>query len=1081
MGATTGYIRFPTIHADTIVFVAEDALFTVAATGGVARRLTTAPGAASFPFLSPDGRQVAYAARDEGPQEVYVMPAVGGTSTRVTHLGVLATQPVAWSADGKRIVVRSSAARPFLAHMALYEVAPGGHPVELAVGPARAIARQPRGKGVVLGINTGDPARWKRYRGGTAGRLWIDAQGTGAFKSLIDLPGNLGAPMWIAGRIYFISDHEGHGNLYSCTPTGRGLRRHTDHDSHYARYASSDGRRIVYHAGADLYLYDPQTDEARLVPVTLQSDRRGRARRFSSAARHLEDADLHPQAHSLALNVRGGAYTLALWEGAVARHGTMSSERRRLTRWLPDGKRLVTLSDARGEEELLLWKADGTGRAKRIRVDIGRALDVLVAPKGADRLAVANHRQEVHLVDLKTGKSALVDRSPHHRIQGLSWSPDGRWLAYAKYVTSQAASIHLYDTRLRKVHEITTPDFIDLSPSFDPEGKYLYFLSHRVFDPVYDTQQFNLGFPRGVLPCLIPLDRDTPSPFDDAARAPKPVGSAGDKGAGKKDAGKKGAKGGDETAVHLDGIRDRVVGFPVPEQRYVRVLAARGRVLLLSDPVRGFLTPDAGNAKSGTRRLQACILDTGKVETVSEGVSDVAVGPGGTAMVLQMGQRLRVVPSSTLAKDFSSRGEASRESGWIDLERLRVELDPGLEWGQMFDEAWRLQRDHFWVEDMTQVDWDDVHARYRPLVDRVATRGEFSDLMWEMQGELGTSHCYEMGGDYSPPPAWYQGVLGADIGWSARRKRWIVERVPQGDSWTESASSPLARPGLGIKVGDELVEVNGQALSAKVSPAMCLVNQARRAVQLTVRRGTRVRRLSVRTLATDQALRYRDWVEGNRERVHKATRGRVGYVHIPNMGPLGFSEFHRYFPREVNREGLIVDVRYNGGGHVSQLLLEKLRRKRIAYGSSRWMGVDSYPSDAPMGPLVCLTNEFAGSDGDIFSHGWKLYGLGPLIGKRTWGGVVGIWPRHALADGTVTTQPEFAHWFVDTGWGVENYGTDPDIEVDIAPQDWAAGRDPQLDRGLAEIEKIIRREKPKIPNMQPRPNLKAPRLPKRSR
>ncbi len=1078
MAQQAGYYMQPTIHGDTIVFVCEDDLWTVSAEGGVARRLTTDRGPVAFPRLSPDGKHLAYAARDEGPAEVYVMDAEGGPSERVTHLGGMLTAPVGWTPDGKKVVARSNAGQAFLGITLLYEIKPGGHPKTLPVGPARYIDWQPDGKGVVLGINTGDPGRWKRYKGGTAGQIWIDRKGDGKFKPLIRPDGNLGNPMWIGKRIYFVSDHEGHGNLYSCTPTGRGLTRHTDHEDYFARFPSSDGKRIVYHAGADLYVFDPATDETRKVDVRMQSARTGCKQRYVQAARFLESADLHPEGRGIALTVRGGAYTMPLFEGAPLRHGDVSSERRRLTRWLPDGKRVVMLGDASGEEALVVAKADGSGRPKVIKGDFGRTLDMVVAPKG-DRVALTSQRQDVRVVDLKTGKDVEVERSPHHRTGGMSWSPDGRWLAYSFFTSRSSASIRLYDTQRKKVHEITRPDFIDFSPSFDPDGKYLCFLSHRVYDPVYDNQYFDLGFPRGVQPCLVTLTADTPSPFSAATRTPQ--GPAGVKTPPPKD--KKDAKDNDGAVrIDLAGIQDRIVAFPVGEQRYSRIEAGKGRVFFSHHPVEGFLNVhwSAQGAPPAKQVLQVHTFADQKTETWMNGITGFALSSDRRSILVRVGYRLRALSTMLGPKEIPAKGDAGRESGWLDVERLRVQVDPTAEWGQMFDEMWRLQRDQFWEPGMSQVDWQDVHDRYRPLVKRVATRSEFSDLAWELQGELGTSHSYEMGGDYAPTPGWHQGQLGADITWSARKKRWVVKRIPRGDSWVRTSSSPLAAPGLGIREGDELLAVDGRKVGAKVSPAMCLVNQSGKAVRLTVARdGKKKRDVVVQTLGSEQMLRYRDWVEANRERVHKATRGKVGYVHVPNMGPWGFSEFHRYYQQEVDRPGLIVDVRYNGGGHVSQLLLQKLRRKRIGYGPSRHMGTDSYPDAAPMGPMVCITNEFAGSDGDIFSHSWKLYGLGPLVGKRTWGGVVGIWPRHALVDGTIPTQPEFAHWFEDVGYGVENYGTDPDIEVDIKPQDWKAGKDPQMERALTEIEKLIKTMKPKVPSMKPLPNLKPPRLGKR--
>ncbi|MGD8394510.1 MAG: PDZ domain-containing protein, partial [Candidatus Eiseniibacteriota bacterium] len=495
------------------------------------------------------------------------------------------------------------------------------------------------------------------------------------------------------------------------------------------------------------------------------------------------------------------------------------------------------------------------------------------------------------------------------------------------------------------------------------------------------------------------------------------------------------------------------------------------------------------------RKLEAYDLEQQKTVQVAPGISDFRMAARGNALVLRIGNRLRVLPPGVKSEALPKGDRPGRESGWIDLDRVRVEVVPGAEWRQMFREAWRLQRDHFWTPDMSGLDWQQVHDRYLPLVDRVATRSEFSDLIWEMQGELGTSHCYELGGDYRPSPRWMQGHLGADLELDPQRGRWRIAGIPRGDSWDESRCSPLAAPGVALAPGDEILAIDGEPVGREVSPYERLVYKAKQRVELTVRsaaparrRGGRGRRAApaaertviVTTLGSEYGLRYRDWVERNRARVHAETDGRIGYVHVPNMGPVGYAEFHRYYMREVLRDGLIIDVRYNGGGHVSQLLLEKLLRRRVGYDETRWGQPEPYPSDAPAGPMVALTNEYAGSDGDIFSHCFKLYGLGPLIGKRTWGGVVGIWPRHGLIDGTITTQPEFAFWFEDVGWGVENYGTDPDIEVEIRPQDHAAGSDPQMDRAIREVERLMRRQPPNRPLFGERPRLRpaglAPRV-----
>jgi tricorn protease len=544
-------------------------------------------------------------------------------------------------------------------------------------------------------------------------------------------------------------------------------------------------------------------------------------------------------------------------------------------------------------------------------------------------------------------------------------------------------------------------------------------------------------------------------------------------------------KGPVEVRIDLEGLADRVLAFPVPEGRYGRVVGAGGRVLFSSYPVEGSLDREwASTAEpKAVGRLHAFSFETQRSETVAEKVTGFATSLDGQVVAVRSGNRVRAIPAAIDAKagrahSDGTKAEPGRESGWIDLGRLRVPVVPGEEWRQMFREAWRLQRDHFWTPDMSGVDWEDVHDRYLPLVERVGSRAELSDLLWEMQGELGTSHCYELGGDYRPEPAWFHGFLGADVDQDRKTGAWRVSKVLRGDSWDPKRAGPLAAPGVAVREGDEILRVGGQEVTREVSPHRLLVHLPESEVSLTVRRGKGApRTVTVRTLRDESGVRYRDWVEENRARVHRETGGRCGYVHVINMGPIGFAEFHRYYASEVDRDALIVDIRWNGGGHVSQLLLEKLARKRIAYNASRWQRPASYPEDAPVGPMVAITNENAGSDGDIFSHSWKLHRLGPLIGKRTWGGVVGIWPRHALADGTITTQPEFAWWFQDVGWKVEGYGTDPDVEVEIRPQDHRAGRDTQLERAIAEAKRLLRESPGAIPNLEDRPRRRPPKLP----
>ena len=1065
----TGYLRHPTLHDDAIVFVSDDDLWRVASSGGTARRLTAGLSEPSTPALSPDGRWIAFVGRDEQHAEVYLMASDGGPARRLTWLGPdVAVR--GWTREGKILFV-STYGPPFFRNYRAFILDPqGGMPMLMPLGQVNHLAFGP-GKACVIGRNTADPARWKRYRGGTAGRLWIDATGNGKFRRVDTLAGNITSPMWIGDRVYFIGDAEGVGNVYSCRPDGADLARHTDHDDFYARNAQTDGKRIVYQCGAALWVFDPATDEAQAIDIRLPSHRTQAARKFVAAADYLDSVNVHPQGHSIAVVTRGKLFSFPLWEGAVRRHAGESGGRYRHGQWLEDGASIVAVTDASGEEQIEVFEG---GDSRVMPWDVGHVAAMRAAPRGR-RIAIANHRNEVLIGDLASGALTVVDRSQGGRSDDLAWSPDGAWLAYSFWTSARHTAIKLHDVARNASTFVTKPEFRDYAPAFDPDGRYLYFLSLRTYDPVYDSVQFELSFPRGGRPYLIALQKSGKPPFEPAPKGMKPDSPSGERSTPIVAT----------TTIDLDGIERRIAAFPVAENRFGQIAGVAGdKVIWTVLPIAG--AHGRGGHKEGPGRIEAFDFATGRTDVIMAKADSFALADDHTTLVVRQGKRLRAIAADRKPdeRDGEEKPDApSRKSGWIDLDRVRVSVDPRSEWKQMFREVWRLQRNQFWVQDMSGIDWERVYAHYEPLVERVSTRAELSDLIWEMQGELGTSHAYEAGGDHRRPPQVAMGFLGAETKLVPEDGSYEITRIVCGDPWEAGADSPLNAVGVEAKVGERIVAVNGQRTSKSLPPHALLVHQAGTKVELRLASGTReaptIRDVVLTTLADEVPARYREWVERNRAWVHEQSKGRVGYLHVPDMMSAGFAEFHRYFPAECDRDALVVDIRYNRGGHVSSLLLEKVARRRIGYNLARWSLPVSYPEESVAGPVVALTNEHAGSDGDIFSHSFKLMGIGPLVGTRTWGGVIGIWPRHRLVDGSETTQPEYSFWFRDVGWGVENYGTDPTIEIDNAPQDAAAGRDRQLEQAVDTALELVEKQGGAMPSFDNKPRLAREKLPAR--
>ncbi|MEU9335883.1 S41 family peptidase [Streptomyces sp. NPDC048290] len=1060
------YLRFPHVQGELVAFVAEDDVWIAPLEGGRAWRVSADNMPATMPRISPDGTTVAWTSTRDGAPEVHCAPVDGGPSRRLTYWGSAKTQVRGWTPDG-RILALSTHGQASLRRTWARAVPLDGGPADtLPYGPVGDVAHGPAAT-VLLSAPMGrEAAWWKRYRGGTAGKLWIDCDGDGEFVRLhAELDGNLECPVWTGERIAFLSDHEGTGALYSSLADGSGLRRHTPLDGFYARQAAGDGTRVVYASAGELWLFDGLDGldgEPRRLDVRLGGQSVDRQPHPVNAVRWFGAASPDHTARGSAVAVRGAVHWVTHRAGPARALAAEPGVRARLPRaFRADGEEwVVWVTDAEGEDALEFAPATGTAPGatpRRIGTGrLGRVLELAMAPDGS-RAAVAAHDGRLLLVERDSGEIREIDRSADGEVSDLAFSPDSGWLAWSHPGPPPLAQLRLASTADLTVTEATPLRFQDYAPAFTPDGRHLAFLSNRAFDPVYDEHVFDLAFVVGDRPHLITLAATTPSPF-----GPQRHGRPFD--APDKDETPDG-EGTPATRIDLDGLADRIVPFPVEAGRYSNLRTAKDGVLWLRHPVQGVLgasraTPDDPDPKTELERYD---LLQQRLEHLAADADHFEVSGDGKRVLLWTDGRLKVVPS-----DRRASGDDDSDSNiTVDLGRIRQQTDPGAEWRQMYEETGRVMRDHFWRPDMNGVDWSAVLDRYRPLVDRVATHDDLVDLLWEVQGELGTSHAYVVprgGGGGSAR----QGLLGADL---SRHEdgTWRVDRVLPSETSDPDARSPLAAPGVAVRPGDAIVAIGGRPVDQVTGPGPLLVGTAGTPVELTVAPadGGDPRHTVVVPVADEEPLRYHAWVADRRAYVHERSGGRLGYLHVPDMQAPGWAQIHRDLRVEVAREGLVVDVRENRGGHTSQLVVEKLARRIVGWAVPRGLRPYSYPRDAPRGPVVAVANEFSGSDGDIVNAAIRALGIGPVVGTRTWGGVIGIDSRYRLVDGTLITQPKYAFWLEGYEWGVENHGVDPDVEILQRPQDWAASRDPQLDEAIRLALDALTTQPAKVPPSTP--------------
>ncbi|WP_399138706.1 S41 family peptidase [Streptomyces sp. NBUA17] len=1129
------YLRLPHLSGDQLCFVAEDDLWIAPLDEpGRARRLTVDRTRTGPPRFSPDGRHIAYTSWRTLVPEVHLVPVDGGPGRQLTHWGGLDTRVCGWSPPGPdcaaAVLAVASHGEPFSHLTWAHKVSPDGDPGRrLPWGPVTDVQVADldgeRRTLLLNGTPPHEPAAWKRYRGGATGRLWLHGE-----RLLPDLGGHLAAPMFTGGRIAFLSDHEGVGNLYSCAHDGTGLRRHTDHDAFYARNAASDGTRVVYQCAGDLWIVDDLAPGSapRRLDVRLNGPRAGRRTYQVPAAQHVGGVSVDETGRASAVVVRGSLYWLTHRDGPARTIADTPGVRVRLPEMLGESGRIAYVSDAEGEDAVEiahLPRATGGRAARRLASGrLGRVLELVSDPTG-DRLAVASHDGRLLLLDVTEGDTEVarvldavdapeaetapgagptrtgaeptpataaaaaatataggavteLTRSVNGPVRDLAFSPDGAWLTWSHPGIGRTlrqirmARIGGQNGPAPLVVDVTDGRFEDENPVFTRDGRYLAFLSWRGFDPVYDVHTGDLSFPLGCRPYLVPLSSATPSPF---ALNPEGRPAAGGLDPLEDESGEGGA-----VTVETEGLASRVTPFPVTASKYSTLCPVEGGGLVwLRWPISGALGETFANPADPSEQptLEHFHLAKARKSELVDHLDWFRVSGDGSRLVVLDEGDLRAVPA-TEAGDGDS-------TTWIDLRRILHEADPAAEWRQAYEEAGRLTRAHFWDPGMCGIDWDAVLDQYRPLVERVASPDDFADLLREVLGELGTSHAYVAAARRNEGPAHYQrrqGLLGANF--VCREGSWLVRRILPGDSSDSRARSPLA--GTGIREGAVLTHVDGRPVDPVTGPFPLLAGAGGTTVELTFAPAEGgpgpSRRVAVVPLTDERPLRYQDWVAKRREVVRELSDGRCGYLHIPDMGGSGWAQFNRDLRMEVSRPALIVDVRGNAGGHISELVVEKLTRTILGWDLTRDAQPVSYASNAPRGPVVAVADEATSSDGDMITAAFKLLRLGPVVGQRTWGGVVGMTGRHVLGDGTVITVPMNAAWFDAYGWSVENYGVAPDVEALRTPLDWAEGRYTVLDEAVRLALELLAANPPATPpGYTGVPDRSRPPLPPRER
>ncbi|MCK6447428.1 MAG: S41 family peptidase [Planctomycetes bacterium] len=1096
--AQTKLLRFPDVHGERIAFCYAGDLWTASSSGGSAVRLTAHPGVELFPRFSPDGKWIAFTGQYDGDEQVYVVPSTGGVPKQLTWYPARGPLPArwgwdnqvyGWSKDGKSVLFRSMSEGWDLTDTRLFLVpVDGGLPKPLPVPVAGGGDLSPDEKQVVYSPLTRDFRTWKRYEGGWAQDLYTFDFATHDLQPVAHSIRTERDPMWIGSKIWFVSDRDGFLNLYSFDLATKAVEQATKYQAQDVRWASKGAAgEIVYELSGELHVYDTVKKSDKKLDLFVPTD--GLAARPSTidVGGRIENYDLSPKGERALFCARGDVFTAPIEKG-VPRNLTKTSRwHDKRASWSPDGASIAFISDRSGEEEVWLVAQDGSSAPTQLSSD-GSTMryDPRWSPDGK-WIANSDAMGRLRIYEVATKAAKEVARDPDANLGDFSWAPDSRWLAFSLGDTNNYNSLWIWSAESGALTRVTDEYFNETEPVWDPAGKYLYYLADREFAPQLNLLEWNFTPTRTTEVFALALKRDTPHPFPpqsdevtvakadekpaegaapaDAAKSADTAKAAGD---GAEKPSDDAAKKQDEkvtVAIDFDGLASRVVRIPMDADNYQGLSANKGHLFVAKSGA-----PYYGRAPERETELVVFSFEDRKATTLVEKAGGYSLSADGSKLIVRADGGFALC-------DASSKGKDSKKP--ISTAELRVDRVPAEEWAEVFDEVWRRYRDFFYAPNMHGYDWNALRERYAALVPHVGHRADMNYVLGEMIAELNVGHAYIAGGDYEIPPRTPVALLGCLFELDAGVGRYQVARILRGQNDEERYRSPLTEVGVDVKVGEYVLAIDGVDLAANDSPYRLLRNKADRPVELRVgptADPARARTVKVQPRTSESELFYFEWVARNRERVTQLSGGKLGYIHIPDMGEDGIREFSKWYYGQVRKEGLVVDDRNNGGGNVSQMILERLRRVLFGTGFTRNVEVVStYPQVVFTGPMICLLNENSASDGDIFPWMFREAKLGKLVGKRSWGGVVGISGHGPLIDGGQVSVPEFGNADARGQWAVEGWGVEPDVVVDNDPKSILEGRDPQLEKAvellLADLPKkpAALPKKPADPVKTPRP------------